>query len=188
MGAWLAGAGVTAVIGYLISTVAAGGRHPGWPYLLFVSLAIAGAALYAVGQSGSQTSRGSHRAAVQAMKPSNSGKPQGKFYDLADGAKVRSGYLVNGTVTNSLPGTEPWLPVRSVNNQVFENATKLFLDMHNRFRVPIDFGGPFRYEYLLFLVLANRETAGQFDDYHLDEMTDFPPDVRILDQRRVVLG
>jgi len=30
-GRWLGGAGITAVI-YLIATVAAGGRHPVWPY------------------------------------------------------------------------------------------------------------------------------------------------------------
>jgi hypothetical protein len=41
-GAWLAGAGVTAILGYLSVTVSDGGRHPNWPYLLFGILSVVG--------------------------------------------------------------------------------------------------------------------------------------------------
>jgi hypothetical protein len=54
-GRWLGGAGITAVIGYLIATVAAGGRHPVWPYFLFAVLAMLGFGIYFTERRGGKT-------------------------------------------------------------------------------------------------------------------------------------
>lgn len=52
VGRWLVatGAGV-GCCGYLIATVAAGGRHPVWPYYLFAAMAAAGLGLYLLGRA-----------------------------------------------------------------------------------------------------------------------------------------
>jgi hypothetical protein len=45
-GAWVAGAGITGIIGYLIATASAGGAHPNWPYIIFSILVAAGIFAY----------------------------------------------------------------------------------------------------------------------------------------------
>lgn len=44
--AWVAGAGITGIIGYLIATESAGGAHPNWPYLVLAILTVAGFFVY----------------------------------------------------------------------------------------------------------------------------------------------
>jgi hypothetical protein len=45
-GGWLAGASGLTALGYLATTVAMGGRHPLWPYLLFTAMIVIGLGLY----------------------------------------------------------------------------------------------------------------------------------------------
>jgi hypothetical protein len=45
-GKWLAGIAAGSVLTYLITTVAAGGRHPVWPYYLFAGMFLIGLAAY----------------------------------------------------------------------------------------------------------------------------------------------
>jgi hypothetical protein len=45
-GKWLAGTGGVTALGYLVATVAAGDRHPVWPYWLFGVMLVAGLAVY----------------------------------------------------------------------------------------------------------------------------------------------
>jgi hypothetical protein len=45
-GGWLAGAGGLTALTYLATTEATGGRHPAWPYLLFVAMVLGGLGLY----------------------------------------------------------------------------------------------------------------------------------------------
>jgi hypothetical protein len=50
-GLWLAGTAVAVgLFGYLIATVAAGGRHPIWPYFLFGAVAAVGFGMYITGR------------------------------------------------------------------------------------------------------------------------------------------
>ena len=52
VGRWLLATGIgVGCFGYLIATVAAGGRHPAWPYLLFGAIAAVGLALYLIGRT-----------------------------------------------------------------------------------------------------------------------------------------
>ncbi|MGH3255460.1 MAG: WD40 repeat domain-containing protein [Streptosporangiaceae bacterium] len=52
VGRGLLGTGVgIGCCGYLIATVAAGGRHPAWPYFLFGGMAAAGLVLYLIGRT-----------------------------------------------------------------------------------------------------------------------------------------
>lgn len=44
--AWVAGAGITGIIGYLVATGSTGGNHPNWPYFIFAALAAAGLCAY----------------------------------------------------------------------------------------------------------------------------------------------
>lgn len=43
---WVAGTGITGIIGYLIATASSGGTHPNWPYFIFAALSIAGFCVY----------------------------------------------------------------------------------------------------------------------------------------------
>src|SRR5579863_10033784 len=66
-GKWLAAAAVTGIILYLVTTAAAGGRHPGWPYALLGAMTVIGLGLYLysrvpMGTSGA-TRAGSHQVA-----------------------------------------------------------------------------------------------------------------------------
>jgi hypothetical protein len=53
--AWVAGAGITGIIGYLIATASAGGMHPNWPYLVFAVLTAAGFCVYIVNRQGRES-------------------------------------------------------------------------------------------------------------------------------------
>jgi hypothetical protein len=48
-GCWLAGAGITATLGYFTTTTAAGGRHTDLPYALLGLVIVVGLALYGMG-------------------------------------------------------------------------------------------------------------------------------------------
>jgi hypothetical protein len=52
--AWLSGAGITAIIGYLIATVSTEGKHPSWPYLIFTLLVLTGFGTYVIGRRNSE--------------------------------------------------------------------------------------------------------------------------------------
>jgi hypothetical protein len=181
-GTWLAGAGITAIIGYLISTISAGGHHPNWPYLLFGVLTVVGICLFFAGQGNSQISRGERPVSVPTMTPAYALQSRGTFTSPANGANVASKEVVNGSVIIG-SRAEAWLLVRSIKSQIFTDHYKLFLDMHNRFQTPLWLIGSQGDEYLLLLVLANQKTSRKF--YH--DMPELPRGVQILDQRTVKL-
>jgi hypothetical protein len=53
-GCWLAGAGITATLGYFTTTTAAGGRHTDLPYALLGLVIVVGLALYGMGSRDNQ--------------------------------------------------------------------------------------------------------------------------------------
>ena len=158
-----------------------GGGHPGWPYLLFSVLAVLGAAIYLAGRNIKYGDRHHQLIAARATAPPDNQAPNGQFIGLVDGARWHSGDLVSGSVIGVPPKTEPWLLIRDVRQDIFR-PQKLFLDMHDRFRVPVHLNGSNSDdEFLLLLVLIGARVPFS------DPMQNLPPGVRILDQRTVKL-
>jgi hypothetical protein len=67
--AWVAGAGISGIIGYFIATASAGGVHPDWPYLVFAALAAAGVWVYLANRQ-DKGSRHSSEAVVYSSEKS----------------------------------------------------------------------------------------------------------------------
>lgn len=68
--AWLAGAGVTGIIGYLIATASASGVHPSWPYLVFAVVTVVGLCVY-VSNRHERRSRHSNEIVVYSSEKSS---------------------------------------------------------------------------------------------------------------------
>ena len=198
VGGWVAGAGLTAVFGYLIATAPAGGRHPAWPYFLFGAIVILGLVLYFTGRRGvrieaPQSSGGPSGSSSPQSAPVSPLTPSGRFTGLRDGSKVGHQELVSGIVTGLPSDTQPWILVRPVSAPAYWPQHELLLDPNGGFRSVAYFGQSARKnsgeEFIVLLALAAPPVSAQFRDFlkapHGD-MQDLPQDVRILDQVNVI--
>ena len=187
-GKWFAGLGLTAVVGYLTATVAAGGRHPDWPYFVFGAVAMIGFGMYLTGRGGW------HASAVRSLGGiySNPGEElRGRIAGLPIRSKVAYQQSVGGVVTGVPAGVELWLLVRPLKEGRFWPQERLFLDTNGRFRALARFGrgvtSDVGEEFLLLLVAAPMQAGEEFRtrprERGLDEL---PEGVKTLNQRTVI--
>jgi len=187
-GKWFAGLGLTAVVGYLTATVAAGGRHPDWPYFVFGTVTLIGFGMYLTGRGGW------HASAVRILGGiySNPGEElRGRIAGLPIRSKVAYQQSVGGVVTGVPAGVELWLLVRPLKEGRFWPQERLLLDMSGRFRALARFGrgatSDVDEEFLLLLVVAPMQASEEFRtrprERGLDEL---PEGVKTLDQRTVI--
>lgn len=197
-GGWLAGAGLTAVFGYLIATVAVGGRHPVWPYFLFGALAVLGFGLHLTGSRSSRIGvagnpGGSWGSSSPGAAPSLPPAPRGQFTGLREGSKVDHQELVSGVVTGLPPGSQAWILVRPVLAPAYWPQSELALDQNGSFRSVVYFGQSARKnageEFILLLALATAPVSARFRTFlkaaH-SGMQELPENLQILHQLTVI--
>jgi hypothetical protein len=84
--AWVAGAGITGIIGYLIATASAGGVHPDWPYLVLAALAVAGVCV----NMANRQERGSHHSSEAVIYSSEKSRLLGHDF-TGEGTQLWNG-------------------------------------------------------------------------------------------------
>ena len=196
--AWLAGAGVTAVIGYLIATVAAGGRHPVWPYFLFGAAALLGFGLYFMGHRGGPSVAaggiaGFRDPAMSRFSMLNTPEPTGQLAGPPNGSKVSHQELVTGVVRDLQPGTQAWIVVWPALEGAYWPQGEFPMDKSGGFRSVAYFGQSAAKnvgeQFILLLVVADPTASAQFRAFlkaPYRGMRDLPRGAQTLDQRTVV--
>jgi hypothetical protein len=191
-GRWLAGAGLTAVFGYLIATVAVGGRHPVWPYFLFGAMMVLGIGLHFTGRRSGGIRVPGLGSFPPRSGPSSPLRPRGQFTSLRDGSSVDHQELVSGVVTDFPADTQPWILVRPVQAPDYWPQRELLLDKDGGFRAVVYFGQSARKnvgeEFILLLALATPPVRTQFQAFLRapgSALQELPQDLEILHQLTV---
>ncbi len=187
-GKWFAGVGLTAVVGYLTATVAAGGRHPDWPYFVFGAAIVIGLGAYITGRGDWSASAVRSLGGIYSNR---GGELRGRIAGLPGRSKVAYQQLVGGVVTGAPAGVELWLVVRPVKEGRFWPQEKIFLDANGRFRAMARFGRGATWdvneEFSLLLTVVPVQASEVFRtrprERGLDEL---PEGVETLDQRIVI--
>lgn len=187
-GLWVAGFGLTAVVGYLTATVTADGRHPAWPYFLFGAAVVVGFGAYLGGRGGwsAITLR-----SLGGIHSNPRGELSGRIAGLPSRSIVAYQQLVGGVVTGVPAGVEPWLLIRPVMEGRFWPQERLSLGPNGRFHAIARFGRGATQdvgeEFLLLLAVASMEASKVFRTrlQEDDGLGELPGDVRTLDQRTV---
>jgi hypothetical protein len=193
-GAWLAGAGITAVIGYLIATISVPGKHPDWPYLLFGILTVIGLIVYAVNrenyevESKASPAKARVKSQIARVPTLPASALVGRFTDPPEGARlpIATDQIFGGEVSNVPEGVVLWVVVWDLNvnrSRLFRKVR--FIDMNGsfRFRASVSMVG----EALLLLVATEGGVTSRFRDLTV-RLRELPEGVQIITQRRIIVG
>jgi hypothetical protein len=113
----------------------------------------------------------------------------GRLTSPPDGSEVNYSEVVTGVVTALRPDAQPMIIVQSPRSGLWPQA-ELLPDREGRFRSRTTFGRNDEScsgkDYILMLVLANQAASVSLLASRGHALSDLPPDVRILDQARVI--